>query len=187
MIAGAVLAAGSSSRLKTPKQLVSIQGQPLLRRIVQCALPITGKVAVVLGAHADAIAPSIADLPVERLTSHAWEEGMAASVRSAAAWASDDDAVSALLLMVCDQTRLSTAHLRALASAYTTDPTSAIGSAYSDIVGVPAIFPRALFGDLLALRGDAGARKILAAHSARSIAWSDGAFDLDTPDDARDA
>jgi molybdenum cofactor cytidylyltransferase len=95
-VALAILAAGASTRMAPrKKQLVELDGEPLVHRAARLALASQAShVAVVLGAYADDIAPAIADLPVTRLDNPAWAEGMASSVRVAATWAATTDATA---------------------------------------------------------------------------------------------
>ena len=175
-VVGAILAAGSSSRLGRPKQLVVIDGEPLLRRTARLALASPcSTIAVVVGAHAAEVTLAVGDLALAILDNPAWTEGVASSIRAAAAWAEAQGAAG-LLLMVCDQPRLSTEHHAALLAEHAR--TSAIvGSGYSGTVGVPAVFPASSFAALGALRGDRGARALLGG--AASIGWDDGAIDVD--------
>jgi CTP:molybdopterin cytidylyltransferase MocA len=172
---GVILAAGASTRLGQPKQLLLLDGEPMLRVIAREALASRcERVAVVLGAHADEIRGALAGLSVEILDNPGWAEGMSSSVRVGVAWC----AAPRLLLMVGDQPRLTRAHLDALIAVEGT-----VGSAYGGTVGVPAIFDRAMFPALAALRGDQGARRLLAG--AASVAWADGELDIDTITDTR--
>ncbi len=176
MIVAAVLAAGASMRLGRPKQLIALDGEPLVRRAARLARASScTEVAVVLGAHADAIAPTLDGLGVEVLENPLWPEGMGSSVRAAVGWALAECA-QALLLVVCDQPRLTTAHLDALIA-----HRGRVGSSYLGVVGVPALFPAVDFPALAMVRGDRGARTLLAG--AASIDWPDGAIDVDTDDD----
>lgn len=160
-VALAILAAGASTRMAPRrKQLVELDGEPLVRRAARITLASRAEhVAVVLGAFADEIGPALAGLAVTRLDNPAWAEGMASSVRAAAAWAATTDA-TALLLCVCDQPAVTTAHLDALIAAHAESPRT-IGSSYAGAIGVPAIIERARWPELLALRGDRGARALL--------------------------
>jgi CTP:molybdopterin cytidylyltransferase MocA len=179
-VVAAVLAAGASRRLGRRKQLLPFEGGTLLGRIASRVCQTTcARVAVVLGAAADSIAPVLADIPVEIVRNDGWEEGIASSIRCATAWARGQDA-TALLLSVADQPRLSVAHLDALLAGFAQHG-SAIGSRYAGVLGVPAIFDRRWFPQLDALTGEHGARGVLAIAGAESIDWPDGAFDLDEP------
>lgn len=140
-----VLAAGASKRLGHPKQLVEIDGETLLARAYRVASTVAPTIVVTRRefAFGDAI-----------VNEHA-EEGMASSIRLGVA-ACDGD----VLLMTCDQPHVTAAHLRALIDARA--PIAA--TAYAGIAGVPAFFAKEFRDELLALRGDVGARKIIEAH-----------------------
>lgn len=182
-VAGVILAAGASVRLGRSKQLVLVDGEPLLRRTARLACATTcARIAVVVGARADELLPTLGGLDVDVVVNHAWAEGMAASVRAGVAWA-EARAATGLLLLVCDQPRLTGAHLGALLAAHAREGGS-VGSAYAGAIGVPAVIDRTAFGALAELRGDRGARGVLAG--GRAIPWEDGAIDVDRADDLAD-
>jgi len=172
----AILAAGASTRLGRRKQLVELDGEPLVRRAARLACASScARVAVVLGAFIDDIRPALDGLPVDILGNADWREGMASSIRVAVRWATG---ASGLVLALCDQPALTTAHLDALIAAG-----GLVGSAYASTVGVPAHFPADTFAQLALLTGDRGARDLLA--TARSIPFPDGDRDVDTEADAQ--
>src|SRR4029077_12329906 len=108
-----VLAAGASRRLGTPKQLVSIDGEPLLRRQCRCALDAhVGRVLIILGHHADQLRRVISDLPVEVGVNEAWHAGTAATLHPAVGATSQRRAAS--LILPCDQYRITPIDLRTL-------------------------------------------------------------------------
>lgn len=182
-IACVVLAAGESRRLGQPKQLVTVKGEPLVRRAARLALASRcAHVGVVVGAHAEAVSRALDGLDVAPLANPGWATGMASSLHVAVDFAVAR-AADALLVCVCDQPLLVTAHLDALCAAYQ-DAGRAVASSYAGVRGVPAIFPRASFDALRALRGDRGAGKLLRDDAgALDIAWPEGAVDVDTPCD----
>jgi CTP:molybdopterin cytidylyltransferase MocA len=186
-IGAAVLAAGASRRLGQPKQLVTVEGQELVRRMAEVALQSGCRpVAVVLGAHGAEVGAAVARVPVVCLWNSEWAEGMGSSVRSAAQWAMGAE-LDALVLVLVDQLRLSSGHLDALLAA--SDQGGRIAaSAYQGVLGVPAIFPRRFFPALQALKGDSGARQLLRDNPLiAAVSWPDGVYDLDrTTDLARD-
>lgn len=179
----AILAAGASRRLGTPKQLVCFGGQPLLTRTVRAACGTTARrVAVVLGARVNQIAPCLTGLEVDVLLNHDWPEGIATSVRRAAAWAITQGA-SGLLLAACDQPLLDGAHLQRLIDAQAATG-CASASGYANVRGIPACFPRGLLPRLLQLRGDQGAGKLLRTETDTvEVPWPAGSFDVDQPSD----
>jgi CTP:molybdopterin cytidylyltransferase MocA len=140
-------------------------------------------VVVVLGADAEQIAAQcdLSDAVVS--VNDAWREGMASSirhgVRTLGSVAKDADGV---VLMTCDQPAVTAAHLRALmASGEATASDEATASAYAGRRGVPAYLPAAAFAQLMELRGDSGARELLA--QARCVDLAGGELDIDTAED----
>jgi len=114
-----------------------------------------------------------------------WKEGMASSLRAGVAAAGDDPTVEAVLLLPCDQPKLDGRIVRRMLDAFDGAPTSLVACEYSGELGVPALFGRAHFLDLAALRGDHGARKLLRRPGLEvtRVDWPDGAIDIDTPED----
>jgi CTP:molybdopterin cytidylyltransferase MocA len=178
-IGAAILAAGASRRLGRPKQLVSVEGQQLVRRMAEVALQSGCEpVAVVLGANAAEVGAAVADLPVVCLSNPEWAEGMGSSVRLAAGWASGT-ALDALMLVLVDQIRLSSGHLDALRAA-SDHGLRIAASAYQGLLGVPAVFPRRFFPALRALKGVSGARRLLRGDfPVTAVNWPEGIYDLD--------
>jgi CTP:molybdopterin cytidylyltransferase MocA len=107
-------------------------------------------------------------------------EGMAASIRYGVNAATMLRA-SGVVLMACDQPGVRPEHLRALVK----EPERLTGSRYAGRVGVPAYFPAKLFGDLVGLRGDVGARDLL--RDAHAIAAEGLELDIDTDEDVERA
>lgn len=180
MIAAIVLAAGASRRLGRPKQLVEIDGRTLVERsVVACAEAGCSPVILTLGHRADDVRRAVEPQVVIAVSVPDWGEGMAASVRSGIA--ALPESCAAVVFAVCDQPALSSEVIRRLVAAWDGTPTGRVACAYAGVLGVPALFGRAWFAELGSLRGDRGARGLLARARAevRSIAWSEGALDLD--------
>ncbi|HEY5253899.1 MAG TPA: nucleotidyltransferase family protein [Acidobacteriaceae bacterium] len=185
-----VLAAGASTRLGQPKQLLRLPafgGETLLDRAVDLARASgAAPIFVVLGAHADEIHLECELLDCILVRNEAWTEGMASSLRvGIAAVLEHAPAASGAMVLVCDQPGLSEGHLRRLRDAHKEDGDRIVGSRYAGRTGVPAIFPRSLFPALLELQGDQGARALLQQTGAavHAIDFPGGEFDLDSPED----
>lgn len=187
-VAAIIVAAGSSSRLGQPKQLLMMDGEPMLQRVIRFALTAgVAPVLVVLGANQDAIRSSV-DFGAAMVVDNAdWKEGLASSIRAGLQAlekvASSD---SGVLLMGCDQPRVTAPHLRQLIETFAAQASSTvIASAYAGVQGIPAVFPREAVPDLLALRGDRGARALLGQPPwpLVSLPLDGGEIDIDRPED----
>lgn len=189
-VATIVLAAGGSARLGRPKQLVELDGVPLVRRVVETCLAANGgPVGVVLGASADAIRRSIEGLRVAGIENEGWREGVAGSIRAGVAWASSTPC-SALAIVLADQPRIPAAHLAALRDAWlagapiaATRWTELAHTHGRVVVGAPAIFDRSRWDALARLEGDRGAGSLVRAPGVVAIDCQAAAIDVDTPDD----
>ncbi len=158
----AILAAGGSSRLGQPKQLVQWRGRSLLQHAVDTATGIAPRVLLTLGADADALWRTLRAPPsLERIDVPDHRDGMSASLRAAVARVGADPAVQRLLVMLVDQYAVDEAWLRSLLALADAHPQRMVASHYDGLRGVPAVFPRNVFPALAALRGDQGARALL--------------------------
>ncbi len=188
MLAILILAAGQSRRMGRPKQLLPIHGKPMLRRICQEAiLAKLGPVTCVLGAFYPQILASIADLPLQIAENQDWKAGMSTSIKKGmeSILQTYPEQVEAVLILVGDQPELRAQSLQALFQIYQEEKTSIVASQYGETLGVPALFEKALFPQLLSLEGAAGARKIIRNNLSclSPYIFPQGAHDLDTPED----
>ncbi len=185
-IGAIIMAAGASSRMGGVKQLLPLGGRSLVARAVDAALGSTARpVAVVLGAHAEAVGREIAGLPVLAVANPGWREGLASSVRAGlAALRAAEPGLDAVLLAPCDQPALSAAVIEQLAALHRS--TGRIAAAfYGERNGAPAIFGRDYFADLESLAGDEGARRLLngPGNTVAALPLPELEADLDTPAD----
>lgn len=182
-----ILAAGASTRMGAPKQLLELGGRPLLVRAVEAALASPAwPVVVVLGAHAEKIRPVLARLPVLIADSPAWAEGMAASIRAGVTTLRQfSRALDGALVALCDQPAFSADVIAQLVAAQRTTGRSIVAAHYRGRHGAPALFLRDHFETLAHLTGEEGARTLLNGDPARvaSVDLPALALDLDTPED----
>ena len=179
-----MLAAGASTRLGRAKQLIDIDGEPLLRRVTRRVLATEpGDCVVVLGHDAERIGAALDGLDVRMLRLRDADSEMAASLR--AGLISLDALCAGALVVLTDQPALTAEHLDALCAAWRAAPARAVASAYAGVLGVPALLPRGWFEEIIALRGDVGARSLLRARSddVTAIASPELAADIDRVDD----
>lgn len=186
-----VLAAGGSQRLGRPKQWLTINGESLLARCVRLATETAPeRIIAVLGAHAAALREELEHAGIANLhciDNPSWHEGMASSLRAAAAELADWQGRS--LIIACDQPRLTAGHLHALLDAARSHPDHDIASAYADAIGIPALIRATSLRASRALHGDRGLRALWRDPAARvhSVVAEELAFDIDTPDDLQHA
>jgi molybdenum cofactor cytidylyltransferase len=173
--AGLVLAAGEGRRFGGPKQLARVDGRPLVEHVVAALAAVLPRVAVVLGAHAEAVRAGADLTGAEVVECPAWAEGMAASLRCGLAALAGADRV---VVAVADQPGLTPAAVRAVLARP--------GSARAVYDGRPG-HPVALGPDLLAraehLRGDAGFRDLLSGVPEVECGHLADARDIDTRED----
>ena len=186
-VAVVVLAAGGSTRMGQPKQLLTFGGTTLLRRAAMTALESSCRpVCVVVGDQAEDLEHEVADLPVVVARNPAWDTGMASSIRAGVeAVLEANPRADAVVLMLCDQPLVTPELIDALAHEWRTTGRSLVASDYGGEHGVPALFARAWFGDLVRLTGDVGARTILRAHptDVGLVPFPEAVFDVDSPAD----
>jgi len=182
-----LLAAGGSTRMGQPKQLLSYRGASLLRHAALTAMASQCRpVCIVLGHDADRLEREIADLPVVIAANHTWATGMTSSIRTGLETvleAAPD--ISAVLLTLCDQPLVTAELLDRLVHEWRTTGRSIVACDYGEGHGVPALFARPWFGELARLTGDVGAKSILRTHAAQVglVPFPGGAIDVDSPAD----
>ena len=185
--AAIVLAAGASSRLGQPKQLLKSDGETLLARTARLASQAgASPVLVILGFESARMEQALANLAVMVAVNTDWPTGMASTLRLGMQILLERRPVpESVLLLVCDQVRLDGTLLDQLRQVHARGNVPVTAARYSGRLGVPAIFRRELFEDLLALKGDQGARRILDVHAGNAgvVEFPGGELDIDTPQD----
>ncbi|MDD1621262.1 MAG: nucleotidyltransferase family protein [Methylococcaceae bacterium] len=179
-----ILAAGASTRMGSPKQLLVWENRTLLEHAVLNARSLLQeRCVVVLGAHAEAIQASINLNGASVIVNPHWQEGIASSIR-AGIRALPASANSAVILL-CDQPLIGAEQIRTLLNGWQNEPSRIVASYYRDGAGVPAVFPTEFFGELLNLEGDRGAKKLLMKfdESLLKIALPEAALDIDSAGD----
>ena len=168
MIAGVVLAAGQSSRLGRPKQLLPLQGEPLLRHTVGAILTSAlDDLLVVIGHEAAPVRQAIADLPVRIVFNPKFALGQSTSVRTGLhAWSPETDAV---MFLLGDQPGIDPRVINALIANWRATNAPIVAPRYTDGIGNPVLFARSVFPELMTLEGDRGANPIVRAHQQRGL------------------
>jgi molybdenum cofactor cytidylyltransferase len=183
-VIGLVLAAGRSTRMGRPKQLAELDGRPLLEHVLAAleAAPLDRSV-VALGANAAAILDSVDLHGAEPLPVDGFELGMG-HVLARAARALEPDA-DALVVCLGDQPLVGPAVVAELVAAWRGGAGPVVTAAYHGRHGNPKLFDRSVVARLGELRGDTGARDLLAGHPEWVVAVEVGGLgdDADVDDE----
>lgn len=182
-----MLAAGASSRLGKPKQLLCYKGTTLLKHAVQLAVEAAlNPIVVVLGSNAGLLGKEIEDSKAIIVINEAWEEGMASSIRTGLRKMLEmEPAINTVIIMVCDQPYISVKLLQDLIAEHIKTGKPIVASNYKNNLGTPVLFHTSIFSELMQLKGDTGAKKILKNHPEWVVAidFPMGEIDIDTEED----
>lgn len=197
-VGAVVLAAGGSSRLGQPKQLLTFRGETFVRRAVGAAAEAgCDPVIVVVGGINDAIQSEV-DIRDSRISPSSaagkttqamvvenaeWRNGVGTSIRRGVEHL--PGFVDAAVLLTCDQPFVDAGVIRRLISTQEKTGKPIVASAYANTLGVPAIFDRSCFAALLTLRDDSGAKTLMTTrpNDVAAVGFEQGAIDIDTPED----
>ena len=187
-VAAFILAAGSSSRLGQPKQLVKIKGEFVLYYIRKTVMNAgVSRITFVLGANADRIIEELNMTSKDFLINSNWKEGMSSSFLRALE--EMDESINAALFLTCDQYEVSSPLIKSILNKHLKFPESIVASEFSNtILGPPVLFPRNYFDQLSNIKGDKGAKSILEMNrdSVRTVDFPKGIKDIDTQNDLKE-
>ncbi|WP_121628517.1 nucleotidyltransferase family protein [Poseidonibacter antarcticus] len=176
-----ILAAGTSSRLGEPKQLLKVGNETLIQIAVKKALKISSNVKVVLGHKNDEIKNEIIDFPISIMVNSNYKEGMGSSISYCIPYFLEFEKV---LIMLCDQPLIPLNHYQKLIKKSSENKNLIICSKYQNRFAVPSIFPKIYFKMLENLKGDKGAKKFLEENPLDFVLLEDKySIDIDTKKD----
>jgi molybdenum cofactor cytidylyltransferase len=182
-----LLAAGGSRRLGQPKQLLSYGGTSLIKYVSVTALIAEYPVVVVLGASAKKIRRELADIAVEPVINREWSKGISTSIQKGLrALRNAHPELEAVIVMLCDQPEVTPEAIESLVKTYRGTGMPIVASEYEGTAGVPALFGYEMFGELLALEGDRGAKSLIERYRETLVTVvpvPEAAMDIDTPED----
>ncbi|MFN5058466.1 MAG: NTP transferase domain-containing protein [Chloroflexota bacterium] len=176
-IVAAILAAGLSRRLGRPKQLLNWHGIPLVRHSTQTMIDAgVARVGVIIGHQAAHVRVALAGLPVDLTMNPDFADGQGSSVACAARWAIEHDA-DALVIGLCDQPLLQSAHVRQIVSAWIASQPAVLVPRVKQQPTNPVVWSRALLAELSTLTGEQGGR-LLFQRGVATPTW----YDMQTPE-----
>jgi molybdenum cofactor cytidylyltransferase len=185
MIAGIILAAGTSLRMGQPKQLLDWGGRPLVRAVAETALAARlDQVIVVTASAGGEVAAALADLPVRIAPNPLTAAGQSTSLHAGIAALPPD--VAAAVILLGDQPFVTAAIIDALVGIWRDHRAPIVAPVFAGTRGNPVLFDRSVFAELLAIEGDQGARGVIARDPARvhCVHFDDDRplLDIDTPE-----
>jgi molybdenum cofactor cytidylyltransferase len=182
-----ILAGGRSSRLGSPKQLLTFRENSLILHSIHAALETDlGPVMVVTGANRQRVETELGKTGVDHVYNAEWQEGMASSLRTGLqAMMEKYPDTKMVIFMVCDQPFVTKSHLLCLMERHSLMGKPITASAYAGRAGTPALFEKVFFEKLLQLKGDKGARMLITAFPEQTelVAFENGEIDIDTVED----
>jgi molybdenum cofactor cytidylyltransferase len=181
-----LLAAGESSRLGTPKQLLMYKSKNLLQHTIDLTQTVSLDTVLVLGAYSEEILEQVNTYDLKIILNMDWREGLASSIRCGLKEVlSLNPETEAVILILCDQPFLTTEILQQLLEKYNDSGLPIVHCNYGDATGPPTLFHKRMFPFLLKLKGHEGAKKVVSQFPDKValVEFSGGKWDIDTAGD----
>lgn len=189
-LAAILLAAGPSTRLGYPKQLVRVAGEALVRRTARLLLDLEPEILLVVCGHeSEKVGTELGGLKLETVYNHDWEQGMGGSIVAGAR--ALPEGLDGILVMVCDQWRLESGEMRSMVEAWRSNAERIRVASWKEgaalVSGPPVIFPGHLLRDLRAMDKHRGARQLIDSNMdiVDFVEVPSAAWDLDRPEDLK--
>jgi len=187
MTAAVILAAGGSSRFGQPKQLIRFRENSLVRRIIDAACGAgCSPVVVVIGSEDEKLQRELDGTGVVTVQNQQWQRGIGSSIRCGIqGLVNSSPDIEASLLLICDQPAVDTRVIQRLIALRETTGKTIVASSYANTLGVPALFDRSIFEELLSLGDTAGAKSTILRNRERvaSLSFPQAEIDIDTWED----
>lgn len=167
-VSGVILAAGASSRLGRPKQLLTLDGEPVIHVVARNALRAElGEVIVVTGGSGADVAAAVRDLPVRVVANPDYLLGQSTSLVAGLEVVSAD--ATGVVFLLGDQPEVDATIIDALVAEFMRTGGPIVQPVYRATPSNPVLFDRSLFGELLAVTGDEGARSVIQRHRSEIV------------------
>jgi len=182
-----ILAAGNSSRLGQPKQLLNYRGKTLLDLVSDQALGTSCRpVVVVLGAYAEEISKKHHHTEISYIVNNNWQTGMSSSIDTGLSFLLDQyKNIESVIIAVADQAFITSGIFEQLLAQHQLSGKNIVACSYAQTIGTPVLFHKNYFPELLSLSGNEGAKSILKKHKedTATIEFEFGYIDIDTETD----
>jgi molybdenum cofactor cytidylyltransferase len=179
-----ILAAGTSARMGSSKQLLSYRGKSLLQHSIDTALDsLAEQVIVVLGARKEIIEQELDQSNIQLIENPLWESGMASSIKVGLQKLKKIlPEADGAIFMVCDQPFVNAELLNKLIEKHIISGKNIVASKYADTLGTPTLFHYSFFDELSKLKGDIGAKSLIKNYKnqTESVEFQLGSIDIDT-------
>lgn len=184
-----ILAAGESTRLGYPKQIARYKEKTLLQLAIDAANGCEAdKRVVVLGANRDEIKKTFPGASIPNIPNPNFKKGMSSSLKVGLEYMLKFDQPDQVIIMLCDQPFVDAKLLNKLIATQAKEGKGIVACAYSNTIGVPILFGKAYFKELIKLKGDEGAKQIALAYEDDlvTVTFPKGKVDIDTEEDLKD-
>ena len=163
-IAVIILAAGASTRIGTPKQLLKWKNTTLLGHAIITAKKLNTKdIIVILGNNYALIKSKINNSGIQILNNKNWKNGLGNSIAFGVNNILENKSnIDGILIMLSDQPLIDSEYLNSLINKFIIGKHQIIATSYkSGKQGVPVLFDRIYFNELSKLNDDKGAKAII--------------------------
>ena len=186
MIAAVVLAAGQSKRMRRTKQLLPLGGSTILGRVIETFRESkVDRIVLVVGSGSAAVKRSLDLAGVKTVTNRAFRGGMSGSLKAGLQEIQAE--ADAVIVALGDQPFVSPKTVDLLIQAYLREKPAVVLPLYRGRRGNPVLFDRSLFGELLGITGDVGAKSVVRRNESELLeveVEDEGVvIDIDTPAD----
>jgi molybdenum cofactor cytidylyltransferase len=180
-----ILAAGNSSRMGEPKQLMKFNNKTFLQHIIEESREANlDPVICVTGYESEQISRAVMGIPVTIVYNEQWSEGMGTGISAGIKQLLPSD-VDSVILAVSDQPYVSSDLFAKMLTLKDQSGKRIVASSYAGTLGTPVLFDREYFNQLKSLQGNMGAKNIVSGNMADvcSVEFEKGSFDIDTKED----
>ncbi len=184
-VAAIILAAGESSRLGRPKQLLDWFGKPFIKQLVDITHEADlSPVIVVTGSGREAIENAIQDSQVVIAYNENWQNGQSSSMQTGCKALERYD-VDAFIIFLCDQPQVPVELVQRMIAEAQRDDLDIVATSVQGKICPPTLFKTNCIDGIMTLQGDQGGRALFKSYKTQILDWQDARLlqDSDTEED----